>query len=79
MLNPSKAGATKNDPTIGRCMALARAWGYGQLRVVNLFVLIATKPKDLATKLVNHKDIIGPGNDDVIRETVSKANLVVCP
>ncbi len=50
MLNPSKAhetDETQNDPTIKRCKGFAKRWGYGQLVVVNLSPLRATKPKKL--------------------------------
>ena len=37
MLNPSRADASFNDPTITRCINFAKFWGYGRLEVVNLF------------------------------------------
>lgn len=36
MLNPSRADAEVNDPTITRCINFAKFWGYGRLEVVNL-------------------------------------------
>lgn len=36
-LNPSKADAKEDDPTVRRCMRFARDWGYGDLYIVNLF------------------------------------------
>lgn len=59
MLNPSKADAHVNDPTIVRCIAFAKAWGYGGILVVNLFALRATDPADLT----QCPDPIGPDND----------------
>ncbi len=49
MLNPSKAHemCKPDDPTIRRCKGFAKLWGYGQLVVVNLSPLRATKPKKL--------------------------------
>ncbi|MBF6607758.1 MAG: DUF1643 domain-containing protein [Flavobacterium sp.] len=47
MLNPSTADASKDDPTIRRCIAFAKTWGYGGLFVCNLFSFRATNPKDL--------------------------------
>ena len=35
MLNPSRADAGVNDPTITRCINFAQSWGYGRLEVVN--------------------------------------------
>lgn len=47
MLNPSTANATTDDPTIRKCMAFARSWGYGALRVVNLYDYVTASPKEL--------------------------------
>lgn len=47
MLNPSTADASKDDPTIRRCLAFAREWGFGRLMVRNLFPYRATSPEDL--------------------------------
>lgn len=47
MLNPSTADADIDDPTIRRCMAFAKAWGYGSIYVGNLFPFRATDPQEL--------------------------------
>jgi hypothetical protein len=62
MLNPSIADATHDDPTIRRCMGLAKAAGAEGLRVVNLYALRSTDPDALA----NADDPIGPMNDEYI-------------
>ena len=59
MLNPSRADAGTDDPTIRRCIAFSRHWGYGGMVVVNLFALCATHP----AALHGVPDPVGPQND----------------
>lgn len=73
MLNPSTASATRDDPTIARCVGFAKAWGYGRIDVVNLYALRATKPRALWT----HPDPVGEHNDRWIRRATQRAGLVV--
>lgn len=58
MLNPSTANATADDPTIRRCMGFAQQWGFGSIRVTNLFALRATSPQ----RLFEVVDPVGPEN-----------------
>lgn len=74
MLNPNAADATRDDPTIRRCVGFARRWGYGAVDVVNLFGLRARDPRALARA----GDPIGPDNDRHLRAAVGRADLVVC-
>jgi hypothetical protein len=46
-LNPSTADGETDDPTIRRCIKFAKDWGYGEIRMVNLFAYRATKPEDM--------------------------------
>lgn len=46
-LNPSKAGAINNDPTIAKMEKYAIRWNCGLLAMVNASDYIATKPKYL--------------------------------
>lgn len=72
-LNPSTADASRNDPTIRRCIGYARDWGFGGLWVVNLFAYRATYPADLKVA----DDPVGPRNDEWIRRAARKAQRAV--
>ena len=72
-LNPSTADATRDDPTIRRCIGFARGWGGGTLQMVNLFALRSTNPRNLLAA----DDPIGSENDDWIDRAVSEADIVV--
>lgn len=47
MLNPSTADARLDDPTIAKCIAFAKLWGYGGIEVVNLYAYRTSSPKEL--------------------------------
>jgi hypothetical protein len=68
MLNPSTAGAEADDPTVRRCVGLARSWGYAAIEVLNLYAFCATRPDDLARAA----DPVGPDNDSYLRHGVSR-------
>lgn len=73
MLNPSTADAEEDDPTIRRCMNYARSWGYGGIKVVNLFAYRATNPMELAKV----SDPIGPLNNQYIFDAVNNSYIVI--
>ena len=58
-LNPSRADAERDDPTLRRLQAFARAWGYGGLEVLNLFARISASPAVLRRS----SDPVGSEND----------------
>jgi hypothetical protein len=70
MLNPSRADAAIDDPTIRRCIGFAKDWGYGSLEVVNLFAYRAQHPKILQ----QIPDPIGPENDRYLQEAVERCD-----
>ncbi|AFY42167.1 DUF1643 domain-containing protein [Nostoc sp. PCC 7107] len=74
MLNPSKAGAEEDDPTLIRCIKYANSWGYGSLEVVNLFAYITTDPKKLKAKDI---DPVGSKNDLYILSATKRAEKII--
>jgi hypothetical protein len=75
MQNPSKAGAQETDPTIERCLAIARRPDIGArlMCVVNMGAGIATDPK----QFLKLADPIGPENLHQIEEAVALADIVI--
>lgn len=73
MLNPSRANARTNDPTITRCINFAKAWGYGRLEVVNLFAYRTPHPSLLKQAV----EPIGKDNDRYILESVAQSDRVI--
>ena len=70
MLNPSRADAEVNDPTITRCINFALSWNYGRLEVVNLFAYRTSKP----SLLKQATQPIGRDNDQYILESVRSSD-----
>ncbi len=73
MLNPSRADAEINDPTITRCINFALSWGYGRLEVVNLFAYRTSKP----SLLKQAAEPIGSDNDRYILDTAFRSDRVI--
>lgn len=74
MLNPSKADDKVDDPTIRRCIAFAKEWGFGGLYVCNLFAYRATNPNDL----LNIQNPIGDENSVFIKKYTDEVDIIVC-
>lgn len=72
-LNPSTADEVQDDPTVRRCIAYAKSWGYAGLCMTNLFAFRATDPQDM--KAV--RDPIGPDNDRHLLDCSRQAGIVV--
>jgi len=73
MLNPSRADANTDDPTLRRCLGFARSWGCGSIEVVNLFAYRASRPDIL--RLVS--DPVGPENDRYLQEAIDRADKIL--
>ena len=72
-LNPSTADETKDDPTIRRCIAFAKSWGYGALCMTNLFAFRATDPR----RMMGHPNPVGCENDKWLVQISRTAGLIV--
>lgn len=77
MLNPSTADGDRDDPTIRRCVAYAKAWGYDRLEVVNMFAWRATDPRDMLA-LTGKGDPIGRDNRQHVMDACYDAGIVIC-
>lgn len=76
MLNPSTADHRADDPTIRRCIGFAMRENASALVVINLYAYRATKPDEL----YRHPPhvVIGPHNDETIRDVAVHYGRVVC-
>lgn len=74
MCNPSTATEAKNDPTVAKCCKYARAWGYDDVVIINIFAWRSTDPEVLP----NVDDPVGPDNDRIISDETTAAEIVVC-
>ncbi|MGB3291689.1 MAG: DUF1643 domain-containing protein [Phormidesmis sp.] len=73
MLNPSRADASRDDPTLRACLQFAQHWDYASLSVVNLFSYRNPDPTLLRTAV----DPVGPQNDEYVLKAVVAAQQVV--
>lgn len=76
MLNPSTADATKDDPTIRRCVGFAKRWNYERVEVINLFAFRSTDPATLLA--LNHDDDpVGPDNLAHVDRLLPRAGIII--
>ncbi len=74
MLNPSAADEVNSDPTVSACKRFAKNWGYGKLRVCNLFALRSPYPKVMK----DSHEPVGTGNDEWILKNARDSDVIVC-
>ena len=67
-LNPSRADARADDPTLRRLIGFAKGWGYGELLVLNLFARRSPHPAALRSVT----DPVGDRNDAVLSEQAER-------
>jgi hypothetical protein len=72
-LNPSTADEQLDDPTVRRCIAYAKAWGYAGLCMTNLFAFRATEPRDM----LKEPEPVGQDNDRTLLNLSETAGVVV--
>lgn len=73
MFNPSTASHTEDDPTIGRCISFAKTWGFGSLKVGNLFAFKTPYP----VELFREDNPVGEENDRLLADLSKSADLTV--
>jgi hypothetical protein len=76
MLNPSTADGSIDDPTIRRCIAFTKSWGYGALWVGNVYAYRSTDPAALWGMAAD--DARGAGNYGHLWDMASQSALTVC-
>lgn len=78
MLNPSTADASKDDPTIRKCLGFATRLGYGGIRVANLYAYRTSSPAVLAQANRAGIDIVSDVmNDRHIRWAMQNSHKTV--
>lgn len=73
-LNPSTADEVANDPTVRRCIAYAKDWGFQAMWMTNLFAYRATDPRVMKEQA----DPVGPDNFVYLCNVARFADMVVC-
>ncbi len=71
--NPSTADGTDNDPTIARCVKIAKRHNHSHLVVVNLLAWRET----YSEKLANIEDPVGPDCDHYILKAIEASTRIV--
>lgn len=72
-LNPSTADENADDPTIRRCIDFGKRWGFGGLKMTNLFAYRSTDPRGLLAV----DDPVGPDNNVTLKVQAYDAAYVI--
>ncbi len=72
-LNPSRADAARDDPTLRRIVGFARQWGFGCVTVLNLFARISPSP----ALLKRAADPVGPENDHWLQAALNAQGAAI--
>jgi len=70
-LNPSTADGRQDDPTVRRLIGFSRSWGFGGLRLANLYALRTPHPSVLRAA----PEPVGASNDAWIAHVLQGAGL----
>lgn len=73
MANPSIADGENDDPTIRRCMSLAKNQGWGKILIINKFAYISSDISVLSAV----RDPVGEYNDQYITEALEASDKCV--
>lgn len=76
LLNPSRATATADDPTIRKCMGFAQRLGFGELVVANLCAWRAADPA--ALKRISEARCLPTVNLGYVTRMVRESCLFIC-
>lgn len=68
----STADEQKDDPTVGKCIDIAKAKGYGDLIMANMFAAWPTPDHRQTSLGLQVLDLVGPGNDRHICQQAQK-------
>ena len=71
-LNPSTADKDNDDATIRRLIGFAQSWGFGGLKIINLYAYVA-KNRQMLGRVA---DPVGPHNDHYFEMFKNKKNVV---
>ena len=74
MLNPSTADAMEDDPTIRKCITIAKAFHFNSIEVVNLYGYRSTDPSTLLS--MSLEEAQGELNGHYVAESIGRANAI---